>query len=166
MISLPNFIILLLIIINYQFKLGVIKITEYSSVVGYGTFITKKLWKNKRNVEVCKVLNFTRIFPKENWFPYVLPKKGESFWGLLFDVTSSELKELDYYEGVDSGLYKRVTTVVKTKDKEDKKAFIYVPTEHTINRANLSLEIDTNDRWKEEIKKSQEIVDKFPELVK
>ena len=138
--------------------------SERFSVVGYGTFITRGYWKDKSNVEVCKVIGFRRIFPQGNWFPYVLPDPDSSFWALKFDVSRKELIQLDYYEGVPSGLYKRTKTMIKLKNGTKKEAFIYVPTDQTIERENLNLAIDKNDRWKQEIRKYPEIVEKFPEL--
>ena len=135
------------------------------SVIGYGTFITRGHWKDKKNVEVCLVKNYRRIFPKENWFPYVLYLEGASFWALKFSVNEEQLKELDYYEGVSAGLFERIQTDIVLKDKKRSKAFIYIPTEKTIKSQNLILELDKKDRWTEEIKKYPEIVKKYPELV-
>ncbi|MEJ2248527.1 MAG: gamma-glutamylcyclotransferase [Candidatus Lokiarchaeota archaeon] len=138
--------------------------TRLYSVVGYGTFITRGYWKEKENVEVCQVNGYRRIFPRGNWFPYVLPSEGDSFWALKFDVNSQQLEQLDYYEGVKAGLYKRVKTEIMLKNEEKSEAFIYVPTEATIESQNLALESDEEDQWKEEIKKVPEIVEKFPKL--
>ncbi|TFG09216.1 MAG: gamma-glutamylcyclotransferase [Promethearchaeota archaeon] len=134
------------------------------SVIGYGTFITHGHWKNKSNVRVCTVKNYIRIFPKGNWFPYVLPSEGASFKALIFEVNKQELEALDRYEGVHAGLYKRVETDVFLKNDEKKRAYIYVPTEKTINSQDLSVDLDKNDRWKEEMYRYAEIRDKFPEL--
>ncbi|MFX0057531.1 MAG: gamma-glutamylcyclotransferase family protein [Candidatus Hodarchaeota archaeon] len=135
------------------------------SVVGYGTFITRDYWRDKRNVEVCLVKNFIRIFPKGNWFPYVLPYKGASFYGLKFDVTHKELSHLDFYEGVSESYYDRKLIDVVLKNKKNIKAFLYIPSERTISSENLTLDLDKNDRWKEEIRKYPEIIKKFPELI-
>ena len=135
------------------------------SVIGYGTFITHGHWKNKENVEVCIVFNFIRIFPKGNWFPFVLPLENSSFWALKFDVNETQLEELDYYEGIQTGLYERYQTEIILKNNKKSKAFIYVPTKETINSLDLNPELDLNDKWKEEIKKIPEIIIKFPELV-
>jgi gamma-glutamylcyclotransferase (GGCT)/AIG2-like uncharacterized protein YtfP len=136
------------------------------SVVGYGTFITRETWKNKSNVKVCKVTGFRRVLPQGNWFPYILPDEDSSFWALKFDVNEEELKQLDYYEGVPAGLYKRITITIQLKNGTEKEAFIYVPTEKTIQQQNLSLNMDKDDKWKYEIKKHSKIVEKFPELLK
>jgi gamma-glutamylcyclotransferase (GGCT)/AIG2-like uncharacterized protein YtfP len=134
------------------------------SIIGYGTFITRNLWKDKKNVEVCTVKNFARIYPKNSWFPYVLRSKG-SFKALKFDVNEQELESLDRIEGVFEGLFKRVNTEIYLKNDQKTSAFIYVPTDKTIKSQNLFLELDKTDQWKEEIKKYSEIVNKFPELI-
>jgi hypothetical protein len=135
------------------------------SVIGYGTFITNFSYKNKKNVEVCKVLNFIRIFPKGNWFPFVLPLENSSFWALKFDVNQEQLIELDYYEGMHTGLFERYEIQIILKNKKQSSALIYVPTQDTIKSFNLKPELDLKDRWKEEIKKFPEVVLNFPELV-
>ncbi len=135
------------------------------SVIGYGTFITRGHWKEKNNVEVCKVPNFIRIFPKGNWFPFVLPLRNSSFWALKFDVNQEQLIELDYYEGLHSGLYERYEIEIILKNNKRSNALIYVPTQETINSLKLTPDLDLNDRWKEEIKKYPEVVLNFPELV-
>lgn len=135
------------------------------SVVGYGTFITKGHWKDKVNVEICEVMDFIRIFPKGNWFPFILSLKGRHFKALKFDVRKGQLNTLDQYEGVTARLFKRVETQVILKNGNITNAFIYVPTEETIKSQNLTFKMDKNDRWKEEIQKFPEIVKRFPELI-
>ena len=135
------------------------------SVIGYGTFITRGHWKDKNNVEICKVPNFIRIFPKGNWFPFVLPLKNSSFWALKFDVNQEQLIQLDYYEGIQTGLYERYEIEIILKNNKSSHALIYVPTQDTINSLKLAPDLDLNDRWKEEIKKYPEVVLNFPELV-
>jgi len=138
--------------------------SNFISVIGYGTFITLGHYKNKFNVEVCTVNNFTRIFPRNNWFPYALKSAG-SFKALKFAVTKEEIKLLDEIEGVDSGLFKRVMVDILLKNNRSSSAFMYVPTEGTIVSQKLTLESDKIDRWKEEIKKIPEIVRNFPDLL-
>ena len=118
---------------------------------------------DKANVEVCTVINFTRIFPRNTWFPYVLKSSG-SFKALKFDVTKEELNFLDKIEGVSTGLFKRVMVDILLKSNQSSSAFMYVPTEETIVSQKLTLESDEVDRWKEEIKKIPEIVRNFPDL--
>lgn len=135
------------------------------SVVGYGTFITHGYWKDKKNVEVCLLNHFIRIYPKNSWFPFILPLKTSSFWALKFEVNEVELNGLDNYEGVKSELFERVEREIFLKNNKQIKAFIYIPTAKTINSLKLNIQMDLNDRWKEEIKKIPEVVMNFPELI-
>lgn len=135
-----------------------------SSIIGYGTFITHNLWKDKANVEVCLVKNFTRIYPKGSWFPYALRSNG-SFKALKFDVNKQELEALDIIEGVHDGLFERINISIYLKNNIKSIALIYIPTDKTIKLQNLSLELDEIDRWKEEISKCSEVLKKFPELL-
>ena len=135
------------------------------SVIGYGTFITQGYWKNKNNVEACLINNFIRIFPKNSEFPFILTLKESSFWALKFEVTEAQLKELDYYESIESGFFERSEIEIVLKNTKKIKAIIYIPSKQTIKSLNLKPETDLNDRWKEEIKKNPELVSKFPELV-
>ena len=135
------------------------------TLIGYGTFITRDHWKDKQDVETCLVHNYMRVFPKGNWYPYVLETPNSSFWALKFSDSEEQLKDLDYYEGTSSGLFKRKETKISLKNGREIIAFIYVPTEKTIKSQKLSPAMDKNDAWREEIKKFPEIVDKFPELI-
>ncbi|MFO8018473.1 MAG: gamma-glutamylcyclotransferase family protein [Promethearchaeia archaeon] len=141
---------------------------QLKKVVGYGTFITELYYDCYERIPIkpCKVLDYVRILPKGHPFPYVLPKQGDAFWALLFSVTKIQLDKLDFYEGVDVGIYRRERTQVKLKTQKLIKAFIYVPTEKTIQEEDLSYETDKEDRWQDEIKNHPKIVKNFPELVK
>jgi hypothetical protein len=75
------------------------------------------------------------------------------------------LKKLDNYEGVLSCIFKRVKTQILLKKEISQSAYIYIPTTEFIKVNGLHLELDKNDRWKEEIKKYPKIVRKFPELI-
>jgi hypothetical protein len=138
--------------------------TDNVTIVGYGTFITRNIWKNKLNVEVCTVLNYSRILLNGNWFPYAL-KSNQSFKALKFIVNQEELKELDQIEGVAYNLFKRVKTEILIGDNVKSSAFIYIPTNDTIIRQKLRIDLDPDDSWKEKIKKNHEVVKLFPELL-
>ena len=75
------------------------------------------------------------------------------------------MNNLDYYEGISSNLFERVETKIYLKDNRNITAFIYIPTEQTIFSEKLTIEIDPDDRWVEEIKKFPDIVKEFPELL-
>lgn len=91
--------------------------------------------------------------------------KNFYFKALKFEVTKRELEVLDIYEGVNSGLFKRVKTEVVLKNNKQIEAFIYVPTINTIISQRLTSELDRFDSWKKEIEKSPEILKSFPELL-
>jgi len=73
--------------------------------------------------------------------------------------------ELDIYEGVNSGLFKRLKTEVVLKNDKQIEAFIYIPTTNTIISQRLTSELDIFDSWKKEIEKSPKVLKKFPELL-
>jgi len=133
-------------------------------VVGYGTFITRGIWKNKQKVEPCFVKGYKRILPPGNWFPFVLKCENNSFWALKFEINENELRELDFYEGVELGLFERQKIPIYLKNGKEDQAYIYLPTQKTINQFKLDLKCDDKDLWKEVIKKDKEIINRFPEL--
>ncbi|MFX1494659.1 MAG: gamma-glutamylcyclotransferase family protein [Promethearchaeota archaeon] len=135
------------------------------SVIGYGTFISRGIWRTKKNVEVCLVKDYIRIYPEGYWYPFILPSKGSSLFALKFDVTKEELKDLDFIEGVSENYFKREVIEVYRKNNEKIQAYIYLPTDQLITKNKLSVILDDKDRWKEEIKKDSEIIEKFPELI-
>jgi gamma-glutamylcyclotransferase (GGCT)/AIG2-like uncharacterized protein YtfP len=135
------------------------------SVIGYGTFISRGIWRTKKNVEVCVVKDYVRIYPEGYWYPFILPSEGSSFYALKFEVTKEELGQLDLYEGVSEDYFRREIIEVYLKNNEKVQAYIYLPTDQLIIKYNLSVNLDEMDRWREEIKKDPEIIEKFPELI-
>jgi len=135
------------------------------SVIGYGTFISRGIWRTKKNLEVCIVKDYVRIYPKGHWYPFILPSGGSSFYALKFDVTKEELRNLDFYEGISENHFKREIIEVYRKNNEKIQAYIYLPTDQLITKYKISVNLDEKDRWKEEIKKYPEIIEKFPELI-
>ncbi|MFW9945231.1 MAG: gamma-glutamylcyclotransferase family protein [Candidatus Odinarchaeota archaeon] len=135
------------------------------SVIGYGTFISRGIWRTKKNVEICLVKDYIRIYPEGYWYPFILPSEGSSFFALKFDVKKEELKDLDFIEGVSENYFKREVIEVYRKNNEKIQAYIYLPTDQLITKNKLSVSLDDKDRWKEEIKNDSEIIEKFPELI-
>ena len=143
---------------------------NFDFVIGYGTFITNKMFKFTKDVKICFVPKCRRIYIPSEHFPFALedPSK-DGFFALLFKVEHKEFKRLDFYEGVDAGLFYRkeisilVKKDIKTYDKE--KAFIYLPTEQSISDHNITLDSDKEDEWIEKIRANPEICEKFPELL-
>ena len=147
---------------------------ETFKIFGYGTFITRKMYKDKRNVEVAYLPDYFRVFrPQLDWFPYIIHKDeiknveinvNPGFWGLIFEVNSEKLVNLDRYEG--SGvLYKRIYINCFLKDGKKEKTFIYYPKDEIIRDYNLVSFISFGDLWREKIIiEFPEIVIEFPEL--
>ena len=139
-------------------------------IVGYGTFITNKMFKFTKDVKICFVPKCRRIYITSEHFPFALedPSK-DGFFALLFKVEHKEFKRLDFYEGVDAGLFyrKKISILVK-KDLNNyikKQAFIYLPTEQSISDHKLTLDCDKEDGWIEKIRVNPEVCEKFPELL-
>ncbi len=135
-------------------------------IVGYGTFIPNQTVLKSKDVQVCKIRNFRRIWTGETVFPFVLKDSAfPGFYGLVFQVSPSRLEKLDLYEGVDQGMFTRDSIEVELLSGENLKACTYVPTPKTIAEYNLSFASDPDDRWMEEIRKNSEVCSHFPQLI-
>lgn len=137
---------------------------ELISIVGYGTFLTKGYWKGKKNVEPCLVRDYIRILPEGYWYPFALYKKGASFWALKFDITVIELDTLDIYEGVAEKLYDRILINVELEENRIISAYLYVPSQNTIQNSKLTTDLDEQDRWREKLLLNSELISQFPIL--
>jgi hypothetical protein len=146
--------------------------TAKHTMVGYGTFITRRMFRPDSHPRVVTITGFRRVFnPRIAGFPFVLPDPCGSFKGIAFDVkTDDELREKDRYEScrgdptVDGeGLYFRMLANIIEADGTTTKAWIYVPTKMTRDRDNVTLDMDTEDKWIDVIKR--ENVTEFPDLV-
>jgi len=60
----------------------------------------------------------------------ILEQRGERVWGTVYKVTEAQLKILDDFEGVHSGVYKRVRVNVECDGKTEH-AIAYVKVEKT-----------------------------------
>ena len=142
---------------------------NFDFVIGYGTFITNKMFKFTNDVKICFVPKCRRIYIPSEHFPFALedPSK-DGFFALLFKVENKEFKRLDFYEGVDAGLFYRKKIFIFVKKESNyvkKQAFIYLPTEQSISDHKLSLECDKDDKWIEKIRENPDVCEKFPELL-
>ncbi|MHA1617968.1 MAG: gamma-glutamylcyclotransferase family protein [Promethearchaeota archaeon] len=135
-------------------------------IVGYGTFIPNQEVLKSSNIQVCKIHHFRRIWTGETIFPFVLKDPTfQGFYGLVFQVSRNRLAKLDFYEGVDQGMFTRDSIEVELLSGELLSASIYVPTSKTISEYNLSYASDPEDLWMEEIRKNEEICALFPQLI-
>jgi hypothetical protein len=138
------------------------------SLVGYGTFITKGLYAEGRNIEVCFVPKHRRIYPI-TWsggYPFALPDLNcAGFFALKFEIDNDQLSEFDWYEGVPQGLYDRVEIPIIIRKNKQIQAFIYLISQQSLKEYKIALESDTHDRWLEEIKACSDKCHEFPELL-
>ena len=59
-------------------------------------------------------------------FPYIIPsEKGSQIVGEVYLVDQETLKELDYYEGVETGLYKRAKFKIILNEGKTITAWLY-----------------------------------------
>ena len=127
-------------------------------MVGYGTFITRMMFRKDSNSRVVTVKGFRRVFdPHLAGFPFVLPDPASSFKGIVFDVKdATELRSKDGYEGChgdplkddeNAGLYYRAQTEIVDTDGVTKKAWIYVPSKRTREQYHVDLGMDVKDSW-------------------
>jgi gamma-glutamylcyclotransferase (GGCT)/AIG2-like uncharacterized protein YtfP len=69
--------------------------------------------------------NYKLVRPKGAWFPAIVRGDGRVIVEVM-KVSNDELKELDRYENVDNGLYKRVSVPVTLfRNKKTFNAFVY-----------------------------------------
>ena len=74
---------------------------------------------------------YRRVFNKPMWedpshgYANIVPARGESVSGVLFDCTEADFVALDVYEGVADGHYERRDIVVEC-DGRAEKAIVYV----------------------------------------
>nr|MDO8082536.1 gamma-glutamylcyclotransferase family protein [Candidatus Freyarchaeota archaeon] len=86
----------------------------------YGTLLDQEFAENlvrKRLTYLqAKLYGFEKINPSESFpYNYIVPHDGCEVEGMLIKGLDKEsLKILDRYEGVDSGLYKRIKVQVST----------------------------------------------------
>ena len=60
-------------------------------------------------------------------FPFILPQAGNVVVGEVLEVTDTQLKQLDLYEGVDRGMYTRERTFAFPADDGPAiEVFVYV----------------------------------------
>jgi hypothetical protein len=140
---------------------------KLETIIGYGTFITRYMFSDKKNVRVVTVKGFKRVFnSKAAWYPFVLQDENASLKALAFEVTQRQMLSMDSYEGYfnkpEWDLYSRVKITMIDVDGKEKEAWIYKPTGLTIKKLNISS--DWPDTWIDVMKKDSKIVEMFPAL--
>ena len=137
-------------------------------IFGYGTFITSEIYRNFQDVRAAFLPGYIRIQRPLDPFPYILTldstDETKGFWGLVFEVDTEGLKQLDYYEG---SLYSRIHVSVMYSDGGKEAVMVYFPTERTISQYDLLDYITDEDPWRIRIvQRNPEILRDYPELAR
>ena len=94
------------------------KVARNKTLAVYGTLRTGFGQKGFIN-------DYKLVRPKGAWFPAIVKGDGKVIVEVM-RVSENELKELDKYENVDNGLYKRVSVPVTLfRNKKTFNAFVY-----------------------------------------
>ena len=94
------------------------KVSRNNTLAVYGTLRTGFGLKGFIN-------DYKLVRPKSAWFPAIVKGDGKVIVEVM-RVSDNELKELDKYENVDNGLYKRVSVPVTIfRNKKTFNAFVY-----------------------------------------
>jgi|TARA_R110000824_G_scaffold218872_2_gene405634 gamma-glutamylcyclotransferase (GGCT)/AIG2-like uncharacterized protein YtfP len=90
--------------------------------------------------------NSSLVYPGHKQFPAVIQnKKGKGTVVEVHDVTESDIKRYDIYEGISSGLYRRVKAKVKMDGGDLEDVWVYVAGDELIQRSNMFTEIQSGD---------------------
>lgn len=80
------------------------------------------------------------MFNTGSGYPYITPLEGRAVHGNVIEATDKELKGLDAYENVDSGLYVRTRCQVSDSEGNVEEVFVY-----EAGRALLHQPIESGD---------------------
>ena len=91
--------------------------------------------------------NSSLVYPGHHTFPAVIQNKNGSGTVVeVHDVTEEDLARYDMYEGIDSGLYRRVKTDVKMDSGDIENVWVYVAGDELMQRSN-SFEVIKSGDW-------------------
>ena len=105
----------------------------------YGT-----LRAGSKNTGVVK--NSSLVYPGHESFPAVIHnKKGSGTVVEVHNVSEEDLVRYDMYEGISSGLYRRVRVEVDMDDGSKEKVWIYVAGDELMQKSNMFRVIQSGD---------------------
>ena len=94
------------------------------------------------------IKNSSLVYPGHESFPAVIHnKKGSGTVVEVHDVSEEDLVRYDMYEGVSSGLYRRVKTKVNMDDGSKEKVWLYVAGDELLQRSNMFRVIQSGDLY-------------------
>ena len=90
--------------------------------------------------------NSSLVFPGQHTFPAVIQNKNGSGTVVeVHDVDKEDLARYDIYEGIKSGLYRRVKADVKMDNGDIENAWVYVAGDELMQRSNSFKVIQSGD---------------------
>ena len=97
--------------------------------------------------DMGKLKRTSFVYPGHQTFPAIIQNsKGSGTVVEVRDVTEEQLMRYDMYEGVASGLYKRVKTDIDMEDGTKQKAWVYVAGNEMMQRSK-SFEVIQSGDW-------------------
>ena len=97
--------------------------------------------------DMGKLKRTSLVYPGHHTFPAIIQNsKGSGTVVEVRDVTEEQLMRYDMYEGVASGLYKRVKTDIDMEDGTKQKAWVYVAGNEMMQRSK-SFEVIQSGDW-------------------
>jgi gamma-glutamylcyclotransferase (GGCT)/AIG2-like uncharacterized protein YtfP len=92
------------------------------------------------------VKNSSLVYPGHESFPAIIQNKNGSGTVVeVHDVSEEELVRYDMYEGISSGLYRRVKVEVNMDDGSKEKAWLYVAGDELMQRSKMFRVIKSGD---------------------
>jgi|TARA_A100001391_G_C5016958_1_gene264737 gamma-glutamylcyclotransferase (GGCT)/AIG2-like uncharacterized protein YtfP len=93
-----------------------------------------------------KLKNSSLVYPGHQTFPAVIHNnKGKGTVVEVRDVSREQLLRYDMYEGVSSGLYRRIKADIDMEDGTQEKAWVYVAGDEMMQRSNSFTVIQSGD---------------------
>ena len=93
-----------------------------------------------------KIKKTSLVYPGHQKFPAMIQdEKGKGTVVEVHEVNSQQLKEYDMYEGISSGLYRRVRVEVDMDDGSKEKVWIYVAGDELMQKSNMFRVIQSGD---------------------
>jgi len=112
---------------------------EKNKIAVYGT-----LRRGEGNLG--RIENTSLVYPGHQTFPAIIQNsKGKGTVVEVRDVTEEQLMRYDMYEGVASGLYKRIKTSVDMQDGTKEDAWVYVAGDEMMQRSTSFQVIQSGD---------------------
>ncbi|MEM2144931.1 MAG: gamma-glutamylcyclotransferase family protein [Candidatus Jordarchaeaceae archaeon] len=105
----------------------------------YGTLMDQEFVENlvrkRLDYSHAKLYGFEKISPSNSFpYSYIIPRDGCEVEGMLIKgLDANSLKILDKYEGVDSGLYRRILVQILTNQGKIK-AYTYAAGERLLKQ--------------------------------